>query len=146
MAKDFDRWNTKKKRLHADETLPYYHEREIWWCALGVNIGFEQDGTGTNFDRPIIVLKGFNRNTCLAIAVTGKRKSGKYYFYLGKIEERDATAILSQIRLVDAKRFIRKIGTLDEKTFTQLQQALKDMLFPENSLPSLARGRGRSHM
>ena len=61
MEKDFDRWNINKKRLHSQNVLHFYHEREIWWCSLGVNIGFEQDGTGKNFDRPVIVVRGFNK-------------------------------------------------------------------------------------
>ncbi|MFH1170496.1 MAG: hypothetical protein V1704_02965 [Candidatus Vogelbacteria bacterium] len=45
MKKDFDQWNERKKGLHNRDRVPFYHEREIWWCALGVNIGSEQDGS-----------------------------------------------------------------------------------------------------
>lgn len=129
MKKDFDRWNSKKKNFDSDEKIPFYNEREIWWCSLGVNIGFEQDGTGDNFDRPILVIKGFNKNTFLSIGLTGKKKVGKYYFYLGKVEGRDSTAILSQIRLIDTKRLIRKIETLNEETFSKLQEEIKKTIF-----------------
>ena len=57
MEKDFDGWNLSKKALHAREAKIYCHPREIWWCAFGVNIGFEQDGTGRNFDRPVAVIR-----------------------------------------------------------------------------------------
>ena len=26
----------------------FFREKEVWWIALGVNIGFEQDGKGKN--------------------------------------------------------------------------------------------------
>ncbi|OGG59191.1 hypothetical protein A2765_01200 [Candidatus Kaiserbacteria bacterium RIFCSPHIGHO2_01_FULL_56_24] len=42
MQKDFDRWNKEKKHLHGDGGRPFYHVREIWWCAVGTNIGFEK--------------------------------------------------------------------------------------------------------
>jgi mRNA interferase MazF len=129
MKKDFDTWNTEKKNLNSSEEAPFYNEREIWWCSIGVNVGFEQDGTGDNFDRPVLVIKGFNKNTFLSIGLTGKKKVGRYYFYLGKIEDRDSTAILSQIRLVDTKRLIKKIVTLDEETFGKLQEAIKKTIF-----------------
>jgi mRNA interferase MazF len=129
MKKDFDNWNTEKKNLNSNEKFPFYKEREIWWCSIGVNVGFEQDGTGDNFDRPVLVIKGFIKNTFLSIGLTGKKKIGKYYFYLGKIEDRDSTAILSQIRLVDTKRLIKKIITLDEETFSKLQEAIKETIF-----------------
>lgn len=43
---DFDEWNKLKKQLHQKNTatIPYFYEREIWWCFLGKNIGWEQDG------------------------------------------------------------------------------------------------------
>ncbi|MEK7622212.1 MAG: hypothetical protein AAB415_03465 [Patescibacteria group bacterium] len=62
MIKDFDGWNNQKKKVQKEEFAPFYHEREVWWCALGINIGSEQDGTDKNFDRPIVVIRGFNKN------------------------------------------------------------------------------------
>lgn len=129
MKKDFDKWNTNKKSLHAFGNARFYHEREIWWCALGVNIGSEQDGTGKNFDRPVVVVKGFNENVFFAVALTGKKKQGRYYFYLGKVEGREASAVLSQVRLVDTKRLVRKIMTLDLAIFEKLKNALQGTLF-----------------
>lgn len=129
MEKDFDFWNDKKKDLNIREGEVFFHEREIWWCSLGVNIGFEQDGTGKNFDRPVMVLKKFNNQVFLSLPLTGKKKEGKYYSYLGKVEGRDATAILSQLRLVDAKRLIRKVMTVDSGVFITIQDRLKGMLF-----------------
>ena len=45
MEKDFDHWNELKKEVNSGEVLPLYHAREIWWAHLGVNVGYEQDGT-----------------------------------------------------------------------------------------------------
>lgn len=129
MKKDFEGWVNEKRKIHEENIAPFYNEREIWWCAIGVNVGFEQDGTGKNFDRPILIIKGFNKDTFLGIALTGRMKEGKYYHYLGKIEERDSTANLSQIRIIDSKRLIKKIETLDEKIFKEVQNKLKKMLF-----------------
>lgn len=129
MNKDFDKWNGKKKEIHKDGEAPFYNEREIWWCALGTNVGFEQDGTGKNFDRPIVVIRGFSKNIFLGLALTGKKREGKHYFYIGKVEGRDSSAILSQIRLIDSKRLIRKIETLRDNKFKTLKEALKKLIF-----------------
>ncbi|MBI3442651.1 MAG: type II toxin-antitoxin system PemK/MazF family toxin [Candidatus Sungbacteria bacterium] len=129
MEKAFDAWNTEKKMIHQQELPPFCYPREVWWCALGVNVGDEQDGTGKNFDRPIVVVRGFNERIFLGIALTGKKKVGDYYFYLGKIADRDASAVLSQMRLIDSKRLVKKIAVLDKITFENLQEALKKMLF-----------------
>ena len=42
MEKDFDGWNETKKQIHGRHDAPFYHERELWWCTLGVNVGFER--------------------------------------------------------------------------------------------------------
>jgi len=126
--KDFDRWNNEKKCVQMRGTQPFYQEREIWWCSLGVNVGFEQDGTGANFDRPVLVIRGFNKETCFCVALTGRKRRGMYYQHLGKIEGRDASAILSQVRLVDTKRLIRKMATLPKADFAELKQRLGQIL------------------
>ena len=129
MHKDFDQWSITKKAIDQKSAVLFCHEREIWWCSLGVNVGFEQDGTGKNFDRPILVFRGFNERVFLGVALTGKKKQGKFYFYLGRVENRDASAVLSQIRLIDSKRLVRKMSTLDENTFKRFEDALRTLLF-----------------
>jgi mRNA interferase MazF len=129
MEKNFDAWNIKKKVIHTEKKRPFFHVREIWWCALGVNVGFEQDGIGENFERPIIVMQGFNKDLFLGAALTTKRKEGKYYFPIGSINGKDSFVILSQVRLIDAKRLMNKIGTIDKKTFEKLKSAMEAALF-----------------
>jgi mRNA interferase MazF len=129
MTKDFEGWGTDKKTLHARGDAPFYHEREIWWCALGVNIGFEQDGTGKRFDRPVVIIRGFSRQTLFVVPLTGKKKTGRFHFPVGSVEGREASAILSQVRVIDTKRLLRKVGMLDEIAFGDLVSALQTTLF-----------------
>ena len=129
MHKDFDTWNVKKKEIHNHNAGAFCHAREIWWCSLGINVGFEQDGTGKNFDRPVLVIRGFNERIFFGVALTGVKRKGKYYFPIGKVEGREASAVLSQVRLIDTKRLVRKMETLDEKVFKELKEALKKTLF-----------------
>src|SRR3989344_302505 len=105
MNKDFKKWHGIKENLDGRKSEIFFHEREIWWCALGVNIGFEQDGHGETFERPAIVLKKFNLDACLIIPLTAKAKEGTYYFPVGQVDGREATAVLSQVRFVDRRRF-----------------------------------------
>ncbi len=65
MEKDFDSWNAKKKELHNRAGAPFFHEREIWWCSIGINIGSEQDGSDDEYSRPVLVLKGLSKETFL---------------------------------------------------------------------------------
>lgn len=127
--KDFDAWNLEKKKAHAqEEYLPLYHEREIRWCRFGVNIGFEQDGTGKDFARPALVLKGFSRRVCLVIPLTTSPKRNRYYVSVGEVDGNSAAAIISQLRLVDTQRLDQHIATLNKEIFKDIRKSVKAML------------------
>lgn len=124
MEKDFKRWTEDKIRLNDSPESSLFQEREIWWCTLGANVGTEQDGSPKRFERPVIIVKKFNLESCLIIPLTGRLKVGRYYFPLGVVADREATAILSQIRFVDQKRLTNKIGILDIPTFQNLLERI----------------------
>ncbi|MEK7607458.1 MAG: type II toxin-antitoxin system PemK/MazF family toxin [Patescibacteria group bacterium] len=128
MQKDFDRWNESKKIIHSVKTNKVYHERHIWWCSLGVNIGFEQDGSGLDYLRPVLILKGLSLQTCLIVPLTSSNQKHKLRIPVGLIAEKEASAILSQIRVVDTKRFVEKIGFLTPEIFEQVRKAVRDFL------------------
>jgi mRNA interferase MazF len=116
MEKDFSKWTTKKVELNNTSGSALFREREIWWCTLGTNIGFEQDGN-KKFSRPVVILSKFNLDTCLIVPLTTSIKKGKYYFSVGDITGREAVAVLSQLRFVDRKRLELKITTMDKDSF-----------------------------
>ena len=70
----------------------------------------------------------------------GKKKQGRYYVPIGEVEGREASVILSQARLIDTKRLIKKAGTLDTDIFDRICEELKNDFAP----PEV--GRGRSHL
>lgn len=124
MLKDFSKWFVMKKATHEATGTALFHEREVWWCKLGVNVGFEIDGGGKDFERPVIVIKKFNLDTCIVVPLTAKQKIGKYYFHVGVVSGHDAIAVLSQIRQIDRKRLTEKIETLPKAKFKELLNAI----------------------
>lgn len=148
--KDFLAWIRIKITTHETKGTVFFHEREIWWCKLGVNVGYEIDGHGTAFERPVIVVKKFNLDTCLVVPLTAKQKKGKYYFPIGNASGREAVAVLSQLRMVDRRRFTEKAGTVPKDTFQNLLFAITDVDLSmtdkqSKNSPALSRGRaGRS--
>ena len=125
MEKDFHEWHTLKKNLHAEKDRPFFHDREIWFCSLGSNIGFEQDGSGETFLRPVIVFKKFNKEVFLGIPLTKTLKRTRFYFPL---TESPSTAILSQIRLFDGKRLQYHVGTVSEEEFEKLKEKFRRLI------------------
>lgn len=128
MRKEFDDWNTVKKVVDAKSRAPYYHEREIWWCTLGVNIGSEQDGSLKEYRRPILVLKSFGRDTCLVIPLTTSLRIHPLRPSIGLVAGKEAHALLSQIRTIDTKRLVRKIEVLNQAIFSNIREIARGML------------------
>ncbi len=133
MKKDYLEWHKKKEKIDCKNKHIFFHEREVWWCSLGVNVGYEQDGRGDNFSRPVVILKKFNLDICLVVPLTTSKKTGKYYFSIGDVEGKNASAVLSQIRLIDQKRFFKKVEMIDEEIFDCLIDAVVSVNFKKGA-------------
>ncbi|MEK7105337.1 MAG: type II toxin-antitoxin system PemK/MazF family toxin [Patescibacteria group bacterium] len=128
MEKDYSRWHQKKAVVNDVSARPFFHEKEIWFCHLGANVGFEEDGKGSDFMRPVIVYRKFNSIVLWAIPLTRTNKDGKHYFRFTFLKDLDSVAILSQLRLIDARRLSRKIGVIKSEDYQKLTQKLKELL------------------
>lgn len=132
MKKEYDQWHTKKSILNERKDMDaiFFREKEIWWVALGANVGFEQDGKGEEFRRPALILKKFNRHVVLVVPLTTKLKRGNKYYVscVASSDTLDRMAIISQIRLVDTRRFVDKLGVVEESSYQKIKNAVKAML------------------
>lgn len=132
--KDYSVWTPLKRSLHnTEEARLFFHEREIWYCHIGENIGFEQDGRGEEFLRPVMIVRKFNNEIFWGISLTHTAKDSPFYFsFIRWLEDGvnagESTAILSQIRLIDAKRLRRMIGYISNGDFGVLKEKLKALL------------------
>ena len=125
MQKDFDTWNNLKKNIDQDTKNIFFHEREIWFSKLGLNVGYEQDGKGSSFMRPVLILKKFNKHIFLGLPLSTSRKENKYYYPL---KNGTGSIILSQIRLIDAKRLSHRIEKLPVSEFSEIKKKLRKMI------------------
>lgn len=128
MTKNYQKWHTKKSEIGTIKKSPFFHEREIWFCYLGANVGFEQDGND-EFLRPVVIFRKFNNDIFWAIPLTKSKKKlnqkiEHYYYSFSFSPEITSLAILSQIRLIDAKRLNYKIGDITEEEFKEIKKRL----------------------
>ncbi len=91
MSKDYRKWTEQKVKIHNDKIRPFLHEREVWFSSIGENIGFEQDGGGGKFMRPVLVLKKFNNEVAWVLPLTRTDKAGKYYFHISLVSDDEKT-------------------------------------------------------
>lgn len=132
MEKDYKKWTPLKRELHNEVGRLFFHEREVWYCHLGENIGFEQDGQGELFLRPVVIVRKFNNEVFWGIPLTRTEKKLPFYFsFMLQTESGPAgksTAVLSQIRLIDAKRLRRLIGRISKEDFVSLTKKIKALM------------------
>ncbi len=128
MQKEFDRWNTLKKRINDNSSHIFFKEREVWFINMGANVRFEQDGKGDKFLRPVLVIKKFNKEMFWGLPCTGSKKQGKYYKYIGNINNKENSVILSQLRILSSARLVYKIGSVSENVFLSVLDQVKDLI------------------
>lgn len=127
MYKDFDLWSHEKKKIQSLGLQKLFHEREIWWVSFGVNIGREQDGRGDNFERPIIILKKLSADTLICLPLSTKKKL-KIFQASVTHDNVQGFALLDQIRVIDSKRLVRKVGMIGLNEFMVLKEKMKNLL------------------
>lgn len=125
--RDFDNWNEVKKTIHQSKEV-YFKERDIFWAKIGKNIGFEQNGKGEEFTRPIVIIKKYTKDIFLAVPLSTTLRSGSFFYQFSFIENKMSTALLVQNRLFSSKRLVKKIGKINQNDFLELKQKLIELI------------------
>lgn len=126
--KEFDKWNAIKKKISEENKKRNFKEREIFNAKVGKNLGYEQNGVGNQFIRPILIVKKFSNSSFYAIPLSTTEKRNQYYFEFEFIKDKKSVAILSQMRNLDAKRLLNKIGMISQDDFEELKKQLKEII------------------
>ena len=127
---DFDKWNDIKKKVDAQKInlVLFPQLGEIWMCALGKNIGREQNGGGQNFSRPMLVIKKFNNEIFWVLPLSTKQKKIDFYYNFKDKNNQNVSVIISQIRLIHIKRFERKLHDMNMPDVVEIKKRLREYL------------------
>ena len=131
MDSQYNNWNEIKIAIEYENIIVGFKERDIFYMNMGKNIGFEQDGKGENFVRPVVIIKGFNKNMFFGIPLSTKIKEGKFYYkfqFQKKDELVENIALLSQMRLFSTKRLLNKIGVISKEDFIKMKNEFKSLI------------------
>ncbi len=121
------RCNQKQSMYNKTKEI-FFKERDVFFISMWKNIRFEQNGKWINFTRPVVIIKKFNNDIFWWIALSTKEKQWKYYFKFKTNNNINQYAILSQLRLYDKNRLIKKIGMINQKEFFNLKEKIKHLL------------------
>lgn len=114
LVKKFLEWIKLKEKLHLKEHKPpLFNDGEVWWCAMGENVGIEINGKGVAFSRPVYVYKKLSREGFLGIPLSTSLKKGTWYVEVS-FQGRNSVANLAQCRVFSFQRMYEKMGALDD--------------------------------
>jgi len=128
LIKIFFDWTKLKIRIHASDVKKFPKEKSIWWASLGQNIGVEINGKNKNFERPVLIIKKYSKDSLLILPISSKEKEGIYYFKFIDNEGRKNIVNLSQLKTISSKRVIREMGKIDNIDFQQIKERLKNLI------------------
>jgi mRNA interferase MazF len=131
MEENFDKWNQIKKNVQEDEKNRLFKQRDIFFINMGQNIGFEQNGKGENFVRPIVILKKITNQMFIGIPLSSQIKDGDWFFkFEFNIKDKISLniAILPQIRMFSSKRLLNKIGVMKIEDFKKMKDKIKKFI------------------
>jgi mRNA-degrading endonuclease toxin of MazEF toxin-antitoxin module len=121
MIKRFLEWIRIKERLepHSSRRVNF-KEREVWWSAVGENVGVEINGKGKMFSRPVLVYKKINNGSFLSIPLSTQIKEGSWYVPF-LLRGRVVCANLAQIRVISTARLYDKAGDVTTRDFEKVK-------------------------
>jgi len=112
--------------LHASflDATNFPKEGEVWVAILGKNIGSEINGGLHNFSRPVLVVKKFSNQIYWAVPLSTKQKSLDFYLNFTDVDGQKVALILAQLRLINIRRFRRKVYDIAPEIFRDIRQRL----------------------
>jgi mRNA-degrading endonuclease toxin of MazEF toxin-antitoxin module len=128
MKKDYAAWMAIKAFVNNKLARPIgLKPRDIWICSIGENVGFEEDGKGSLFTRPVLILKAFSNVMCHVVPLSTTEKRGGFYYEFDGQTGKVSVALLTQSRVVDSSRLRRKIGVVNKKDFEEIKKRIRDI-------------------
>lgn len=102
----------------------FYREGQIWWTALGKNIGFEMDGKKEEFHRPVLILKKYNEHMCFVLPLTTQVKDQKVWYQVGVSGSDKKRAVnITQGRAISTRRLLRKDSVVEQEELQNVKDA-----------------------
>lgn len=126
MEKHFGEWNVIKKGRHSSGRTPVIKEGEIWWCAMGENIGVEINGKHESFSRPVLIFKKLSRFGFMGIPLTSRRHEGNWYASFVFRDKKQA-ASLAQARVMSTSRLYKRMGDTTKGDFAKVKDGFRKL-------------------
>ena len=125
--KDFKKWMPLKERIHSVGREWEFREREMWWMAIGENVGTEVNGKGNNFLRPVLIVRKYGPGGFFGVPLSSQIHDGRWYANFTSKGKKQC-ALLSQAGSFSSYRLYGFIGRVSRSDFAQISDELARLL------------------
>lgn len=129
--KDYRDWMGVKARIHNAEPIRRVKNGEIWWVAVGDNVGVEIDGKSSRFSRPVLVFKKHSGLCFTGIPLTSKMRKGSWYIDF-KFQDKTQIAVLIQAKLISNSRLYERIGEISKGDYRRIRDGYINLFLDKN--------------
>ncbi len=129
--KHFNNWIKLKAKLHFAGCVRAIKDGDIWWCAVGENIGAEINGKNELFSRPVLIVRKLSRYNFIAVPLTSKQHIGSWYAEF-VFKDKKQIAVLSQVRDLSVSRLYKKMGEVSESDLELVRERLCELILKKN--------------
>lgn len=127
MSNDFSEWMETKDIIQRRATVTKFSEGQIWWVALGKNVGVEINGKHKDYSRPVVIFKKLSHLCFWAIPLTSQPHHGTWYAEFN-FKGRKEYAVLSQIRMMSVFRLYNRMGKMSNGDFKKIKTSFKKLI------------------
>ena len=127
-SKRFNIWMPLKERIHFTGRKWEFREKEIWWMAMGENVGTEVNGKGDSFSRPVLIIRKYGPGGFFGVPLSSQIHKGMWYITF-KSRGREQCALLSQAGSFCSYRLYGFIGRISKKDYRRVIIGLEKLLF-----------------
>ena len=119
-----------KRAKHNISTnkIPKITDGEIWWVAVGENVGVEINGKSKYFSRPVLIYKKLTHLGFLGIPLSTQKHDGAWYVGF-RFQEKDICAVLSQARTFSTARLYSRLGQIAEDDMQKVKKGFRRLYF-----------------
>lgn len=125
-------WFSVKEHKHntAPEKIPRITEGEVWWVAVGENVGVEINGKSEYFSRPVIVFKKLSHLGFMGIPLSTQEHTGSWYVNF-RFQGKEVYAALSQAKTFSSSRLYTRLGQVAEDDMEKVKNGFRNLYLGE---------------
>ena len=127
-----EKWFPVKETKHSVKAskIPKVNNGEVWWVAVGENVGIEINGKSEYFSRPVLIFKKLSHLGFMGIPLSTQEHGGSWYVNF-RFQKKEVYAAISQVRVFSAARLYTRLGQIAEDDMEKVKEGFRNLYLGE---------------